>query len=327
MIRWTRLAGALVVGWAAAALWAYGATVLQPATEAALQLALQSPDGDMPDPSAYWSRDLRWAAILVVLGMVVALSRADGRRCTYALVGAVAWVGVDVVLDRADPRPSALVPTVLIACLVVTVAAVAVHLRPGSPGRRSLTIAGAACATTAMAVTSLESPTGAEAALNPSRPLLLAVLIIVAVACALAAAPAPVSRRVPAALAVGGGALALLAGGDHPVPQILGAVVLLAGVWLLSRSGPGLPNAVAGIAGIVVAYPVLAYVCTIVTIDAGRTFTELAGNPQISPADSDMVVTLTGALIGVALAVARAAQHWLAAELRPNPPAARWLSL
>lgn len=316
----------MVVGWAAAALWAYGMTVLQPAAESALHLALQSPAGDLPDTSSYWVRDLRWAAILALLGVVVALSRGDARRCTYALAGAVAWVGADVALDRANPGPSALVPTVLLACLVVTVAAVAVYLRPGVPGRSLLTVAGATCATTAMAVASLGSPAGAQAALDPTRLVLVALLIIVSMTCALVAAPTPASRRVPAALAVGGGSFALVAGSDHPVPQVLGAVVLLAGVWLVSRSRPGLRNAVAGIAGIAVAYPVLAFICTLLTIDAGRTFTQLAGNPQISPADSDLVVTLTGALIGVVLGAARAAQHRLAVELRPNPPAAPWLS-
>ncbi len=319
----TRLAGALVVAWAAAALWAYGATVLQPATESALRLALQSPAGDMPDASSYWARDLRWAAILAVLGVVVVLSRGDGRRCAYALVGALVCVGAEVAFDRANPGPSVLVPTVLIACLLVTVAVVAVYRRPGVPGRRLLTVAGAACATTAMAVASLESPTG-HAAIVPARLVLLAVLIIVAMSCALTAAPTP--GRAPAALAVGAGAVALAAAGSHPVPLLLATVVLLAGVWLLSRSWPGPRRAAAGIAAIVVAYPILAFTCTLVTIDAGRTFTELAGNPAISPADSDMVVALTGALIGVALATARAAQQWLAAELRPNPPAARWLS-
>ncbi len=326
MIRRAGLAAALVVAWAAAALWAYGTTVLQPAAESALHLALRSPGGDMPHTSSYWARDLRWAAIPVLMGLLVALSRGDRWRSTFALGGAVAWVGVDVALDRANPGPSALVPSALLACLVVTVAAVAAHVRPGVPCRGLLTTAGAACATTAMTVASLESPTGADGALGPSRLVLLALLIVVAVGCALAAAPAPAADRAPAALAVVGGSFALAAAGDHPVPQVLGVVVLVAGVWLLSRSWPGLRHAAAGIAGLAVACPVLAFISTLVTIDAGRTFTALAGNPQISPADADMLMTLTGALIGVVLGAARVAQHWLAAELRPDPPAARWLS-
>ncbi|MDT5031461.1 MAG: hypothetical protein QOC94_1632, partial [Actinoplanes sp.] len=74
MTAWVRRIGGLGVAWAAAALWAYGMTVLQPLNEAG------SPyfDGSLGN-NTYWAREVRWAAILAGVAALIVVTRRPLR--------------------------------------------------------------------------------------------------------------------------------------------------------------------------------------------------------------------------------------------------------
>jgi hypothetical protein len=290
----------------AAVLWAYGLTVLQPLAERA----------GYAENNTYWARDMRCAALLAGLGVLIALGRGGRRPAAYPVIAGLVWFGADLALDRA--QITAFVPTAVGAVLAVTAAAVAgVRHRP-APRRRVLTTVAAICAAAAPMAALLESPTDAEPQLAPTRLLAAALLVVAALACALVAGPAVSARRLLAAVAVLAPAVAglVLVPGNMAVGVGVGGGLLTA-AWLLSRAWPGWSRAGGVALASLAAYPMLVMVLVLfqIVLPVGAIFTALAGSPPVNAADSDVLYVLAGVLTGLGFAGASR----VADRLRPTP--------
>ena len=291
MMRRVRVGGGLFVASAAAVVWAYGMTVLEPLTE---------PGSPWHDESVgnntYWAREIRWGAILAAVAALIVVVDGNRRRSAYLGGGAVAWLGVDLLVDRVDLHAGALWPTALTAVAAVTLAAV----RPsGDGGRRALTTAMVLCAATAPAAAIIQSPTDGESALVSARLTVAALLGVTALLCAFAAAPALSWARVGAGTALGTGVwAALVAGHGSLTVSWLAGSCLIAGTWLAGREWRGVTTAAVGVLGTVVAYPLLGMMVVFVSWQAGKPFTALAGNPPVNGADTDLILILVGVLTG-----------------------------
>jgi hypothetical protein len=291
MVRRVRVGGGLLLASAAAVVWAYGMTVLEP---------LNEPGSPWHDESVgnntYWAREIRWCAILAAVAALIVVVDGNRRRSAYLGAGAVAWLGVDLLADRTNLHAGAFWPTALIAVVAVTLAAV----RPsGDGGRRALTTAMVLCAATAPVTAVIESPTDGEPALVPSRLIAAALLCAAAVLCAFAAAPVLSWVRVGAGTVLGAGAWAVLAAGHGSlIVSWLAGSSLIAGTWLVGREWRGLAIAATGVLGTVIAYPLLVMMIGFAGWQSGRPFTALAGNPPINSADTDLVLTMIVILAG-----------------------------
>ena len=283
---------------AATVLWAYGLTSLVP--------------NEYAENNTYWMRDMRWAAIVAAVGLLIAASRSR-----WAALAAPAWIAADIVLDRLNV--TAFIPTAVIAGALVTLLFVFIPGRPSE--RRLLTVAAAVCAATAPLLALLESPTDTEAALAPTRLAAAALLTVAALACALTAAPSLNRWRFGGAVFVAAVPVTLWAIRPNGLAGALTpAVVLLAGVWLLSRPWPGWASAAAHFAGILVGYPTLAFMIFFSALELGRPFTALAGNPEVNPADSDISYCLIGVMVGLLVGYAPKARDLLATALADTKP-------
>jgi hypothetical protein len=315
MMRRVRVGGGLLLASVAATVWAYGVTVLEP---------LNEPGSPWHDESvgnnAYWAREIRWCAILAAVAALIVVVDGNRRRSAYLGAGAVAWLGVDLLVDRANLHAGALWPTALIAVVGVTVVAVTLAvIRPsGDGGRRALTTAMVLCAATAPATAIIQSPTDGEPALVPSRLTVAALLCAASLLCAFAAAPALSWVRVGAGTALGAGVWAVLAAGHGSLTvSWLAGSCLIAGTWLAGRDWRGLTTAAVGVLGTVIAYPLLVMLVAFVSWQAGKPFTALAGNPPVNGADTDLILTLVGILTGAAFTAFPPLAH----RLEARPPA------
>ena len=297
------MAGAVAVA-GGAALWAYGLSYLQPLTEPA----------ESAGNNSYWVRDVRWAAMVAVIGLLFALARGD-RRTGFVLLGALAgWTAADLALDRAGLAHP--VPVVIGAALLGAGAAIAVSRVEARPNRRFLLTVGAVCAASAPIAAFLESPTDVEPELAPARLAAALLLTLAALACGLAVAPQRSPSRTGAAVAVFAGLGVVFAAGNLFLSLACGGA-LLAAVWALSRPWPGWTQTLGVMVATVLAYPFLAFagLSMQVLLSPGDPLTALAGSPAVNPADSDVIYLFTGVLTGLLFAgIAR-----IGVELRPVP--------
>ncbi|SIR05670.1 hypothetical protein [Micromonospora avicenniae] len=314
-MRFARPAGLLLAA-VAAVLWAVNMTVLQPLTE---------PVGPWPEAlpgnNTYWARDLRFAAIVaVVLGLVLA-GRGDSWWARPAVLLGGVWIAADLAVDRADPTGAG--PTVLLAaagCAVVAAfAALCVRLGRSAarPGAYRRTLTGAACVAGALTLVTagIESPTDREPELHPAAFGTATLLLLLAVSCALAAAPAPSRARSWLAVAVGvAGVLGVLfvratsPGSGLLHFPLLGAV-LFTGVTVLAWNWPaGRPDwgrhGLAALAGLIGPTAMLIFVMLIsMWLRIGAPLNALAGNTPINSADSDVLYSFAGVLVGLGMAL------------------------
>jgi len=304
---WLRNAVGLACGLGGAVLWAYGLTVLQPLAEPA------KPWHDAwASNNTYWARDVRWMALVVIFAALVVTFRGDRTRSAVAALGALAWLGVDLWLDRIDV--TATVPVAIGAGAVVLAAWTAgLVAAPGvgtGPRRGVLLLAAVAAAALVPLAGGIESPTDTEPALTPTALAAGGLLAAVAIVAALAAAPARSAARTAAAVLVAGGAAAGLTflraappGGRFFVAVVAGAA-LLTGVAVLSTAWPDrTPMRIAYLAllfGGTTAYLVVMLlallVVTAILVPVAATFTALAGNPPVNAADTDVLFVLIGLL-------------------------------
>jgi hypothetical protein len=308
---------ALLCGWGGAVIWAINLTTLQPGTE------LAKPWHDTAvGTDTYWARDLRWMAMVAVLVALLVAARGRPVRSAVAVLGAIAWLRLDLYLDRIDVAGrTATVRLAVGACAVITVAVVALgwRVRDVRGGSWILLLAAMVAAATAPIAGSQGSPTDTEPALNAAALAVGALLAAVAIGAALAAAPTmPAARmRIALGLAVVAGValvgLRLLAPDDRLIPWIALAIILVTGVGVLRRDWPEeradwawyVPMALFSAIG----YPVLYIVTTLSSISLGDAATALAGNPPVNGADFDTLSSvagvLTGLLFGAAYLIAR----------------------
>lgn len=226
-----RAVGILCV-WGGALLWAIGLAVLQPRYE--------SSDG-LVGNNAYWMRDVRWMAVVAAIAALVLLWRGERWRTRLALLVGLAWLAVDIGLDRLEVAgwPAAAALGVVAGGLLSAAALVGGRttreggtllegtavleggtrpegpteparrtIREGveageRPGRHVLLLAASVAAAAAPLAGALESPTDTEPSLTPSALTAGVLLAVVAAACALAAAPAATVLRFRLAMATG----------------------------------------------------------------------------------------------------------------------------
>ncbi len=285
MLRGVRLGIGLFVGWAGAALWAYGIAVLQPLTEPG------SPFWEYAENNSYWARDVRWAAILAVSAVLAAVS----RRAWVAAV-AVPWLAADLVLDRIDPGRPVLVPAGLTAAAVITAVAIVAVRRSGT---RPLPLwIPLACLFTTGLIVWLESPTDSEPQLLPARLAAYAVGATATLVCVLASLTvSTLLRRWPlvAALAV---TMALFGAFPALVTPVL-LVLCAAAIVLLRRPWPGPGRAAGIVAAHAAGLSLVGFLMVLVMLEAARPFTALAGNEAVNSADSDPSFVLLAVAVAV----------------------------
>ncbi len=305
-----RTAAALVLVVAAALIWAYTVRFSAMCRGAC-------PGPDVIGADAYWLRDVRWGVVVVVAGLLVVLGAGDRRRGVPVVLGSVAWIGVDVGLDRASAVPSVVV-LALVAAVPPVVAVLLIGRRPPVLRRWPTTAAATVCMTTAVAVAALHGPGDTDPGPAVVRTATVALLLAAGFAGVAAVAPARV-RRLPVVAVLAPSAVVLIVVIDHLVALLAGAFLAVGAVTVLSRPWRGGRAAIAPLLWVLIGYPVLSFVMTLATMDAGRPVTALAGSPAVSPADSDMLYTVTAVTAGLALAAVDGLFRWARAELRHRP--------
>ena len=295
----------LAVSAAGAMLWAYGIAVLQPLTEPG------SPWWEMAQNNSYWARDLRWGAIVAACLALVVLAGGARWPARAVAAGGLGWVAVDLLMDRADPGRSALVPTLLAAAVLTTAAAAACAWagRRGERRPRALRTAAVVAVATSVMMLSVVSPSGEEPQLAPTRLVVVALLAVLA----LVAAQPRTPRRAAVSAAVALLWVLLVAlPGDRMWWLIAVSGLLVAGIWWVGRQAADAGLTAAVVAGCAVGTPVILLVIVYATIVVGPQMTALAGNGSLN-GDEDMLQALAGVLAGLVVA------RLLPGERRPAP--------
>lgn len=292
------VAAVLAAGW-----WAIGLTVLQPLTEP------EKPWHDLwAGNNTYWARDVRWVMIMLVAVAVIWACHGDARLSSLAVLGAVAWLGLDTWLDRIDLAGTlAAVVTGIVAVAAVGLISLATRLRTVRPNP-SIMVSAATVAGVLALHTGIESPTDTEAGLTWSGLVIGVLASAIAIGCAAQAGPAPLrSLKSTIGYAAVAGVLVIATRSVSPGAVRLGLNLLLVVIVVtavLSRSwGPSSrPTAVAGRAGLaaIVVFTILfGSVIVAFTLDLGSGITMLAGNPPINSADEDPLMPLISAIGGL----------------------------
>ncbi|WP_238005291.1 hypothetical protein KZZ52_17275 [Dactylosporangium sp. AC04546] len=300
----------LMIAWAGAVFWAVGLTRLQPLTEPV--------GGKVASNNTYWARDLRWMAIVAIAVAFVVAARSSaaglGRVRAWCLVaGFAAAVAADLVCDRLDV--TATIPFAVGAVVVVTAGWLALNrsgpapsARAAGPARAAVLAAAVAAAAMPLAA-AIESPTDAEASLDPAAigaGVLLAVAWLYAMLAAAPSRPRTVLAIAMAVVAVV--AVVLLRqvapGARFGPMSAVGAVMLTVTApvgWDRRESWWRCP---AVLLSALVGYP-FAVVLTVLLgmmLPVPAIMTELAGSPPVNGADTDTLYALTGVLTGLAAA-------------------------
>ncbi|MFI5933016.1 hypothetical protein [Actinoplanes sp. NPDC051494] len=323
MTRSVRLAAALGVGWAGAALWAHGAVILQPLAEPGSRW------WGYAENNSYWPREVRWGAVVAVAVVLFAVADTGRRRGRTVTAGALLWIGADVALDRADPGHAALIPAAVLAGAAITATALWLCRTSDRAGISGLPAV--LCLLAAFSLLTLESPTDEEPELVPSATAGYLLFAVAALVCVLAALPGTWSRRRQGlVLVIGATGLSLaLVPGPFAADAVL-CLALVAATAVVTRpwTGPARALGVALAHGLIL--PGVLMFALVTLLEAARPFTALAGNPPINSADSDpsivlvvVVATLVWAGLGRLFMV-------VTAELHPEPepaagkPATSW---
>ncbi|WP_436533958.1 hypothetical protein [Actinoplanes sp. HUAS TT8] len=289
---------------ASAVVWAIGITVLQPSSEPT------GPDA-YGENNTYWAREIRWAALIALVLVLIVLTRGAIRG---PLAAGAAGLIADLALDRIDKDSGTVelaVGAAVVAVLFCVVAAVARTVpRPGV-----LFLAATVAAVTSGIAAGTESPTDVETGLNLGSAAVASILAVIAVVAATVAA-GPVGRgrarlAVPVGVLAGAVPWALrLAlpqpGGLRVLGQLVLVILLVAAVATIARGRMSsrdylvLAAVTTGIT-VVLFYGLL--IASLVT-NVGAVFTRLAANTEINEADEDVILVLLGIPVGLVLGLA-----------------------
>jgi hypothetical protein len=292
-----------------AAVWAVGVTVWQPLSEP------EHFAGATGENNTYWARELRWGALVAVVLLLVVYVHGDRRATRGVLLGGVAWLAIDIQLDRIDPA-SGTVAFAIVAAVAAIAGCAAAGAVTAVPRPQVLLTVATVAAVMSSLITITESPTDVEPELNLGSAIVGSLLAAVAVAAAVRAAGHVGRTRAVVGLAAGVAAAAgpCLLRARYPQPAdgrlygaLLFAALLLLTVVVLAGPRPRaarqwLRYPVALVIG-GVTFPLMLFplVFIAIALPAGRLFTALAGNPPVNGADSDMVYVLLAVPIGWAL--------------------------
>ncbi|GLZ78173.1 hypothetical protein Afil01_29800 [Actinorhabdospora filicis] len=287
----------LTVAIVAAIGWAIGIAIVQPATQ---------PE-QFGSTNTYWARDARLMLIALTLAAFVWAVKGDWRRVAAGAAGALAWVGVDVALDRAElsgTRAAVITATIAVAAMVA--AWLAARPQGTHANRTALILAGAVAAVTTGIGAAIESPTDTEPSLTVAGALIGVLGTVVVLGCALALAPS--GRGV--LFGVGAVALAIVAGirltSTEPTALLLGlalVALLVAALGVHATGNRRVTTWASGIAGTLGALVCLGMpvIMMSMVVGTGTLLTALAGNPPINAADEDVLLSASAAIVGLAI--------------------------
>lgn len=283
----------LVVLWACAVGWGVSLGLWQPMAERV--------SGHL-DIGNYWARDLRVALIVLAAAALVCAARGRPGFGWAAIPGALAWVALDVLLDRANlAGVGAAASLAAVAGLALTGLYLLARRGEPRPGAAGLYVAAVFALTAAEGLGWIPGPDDAQPPWVAAGLLLLLFGCAVAVACAVTAEP---TRARPVTIAVGAllgltvltSALAPLIGGAATFLGLLAACLHLAVLTMLLGSAWAVHNEggwAAAAGGVLVAW-LLPLVLLMLTWGEwssylarynewviGDELTRLAGNPPV----------------------------------------------
>ncbi|MBB6375051.1 hypothetical protein BKA01_002273 [Pseudonocardia eucalypti] len=203
--------------WACAVGWAVSLALWQPLAERV--------SGHL-DIGNYWARDLRMALIVLAAATLVCAGRGRRGAGRGAIAGALAWVALDVLLDRANlAGVTAAAGLAAVAGLVLTGLCLLARRGEPKPGAAGLYVAAVFALTAAEGIGWIPgAPEDASALWRPAGGLLLLLGCAVTVGCVAVAEP---GRAKPVAIAVG--ALLALSILVYALAPLIGGAA-----WLLS---------------------------------------------------------------------------------------------
>lgn len=293
----------MLVACAAAVWWSVDLTFLQPASE------LRAPYPAVP--GTYWARDIRFS-LIVLVAVAFVWARGDRRSACWALLGALSWVAVDLVLDRADVSGTLwCIWLAGLACALLAGLWRWRGRRVARPSSRVLLLAAGMAAGVAAVANMFESGDVAGAGEDLSRLVCGGVGLAAALGCSLAARRGRVAAVMPTVIWLLATALIVVrylaldppdSSGVLLLPVLFIALAVQAG--LVSASKEYLLVAVVSL----LAVPV-AFVAVMMSMSVGFAFvadllTVLAGGPAVNSSDMHGLDTLAGGVLGGAYGLA-----------------------
>ncbi|BCY11789.1 hypothetical protein L3i22_068770 [Actinoplanes sp. L3-i22] len=313
---------------ASAVVWAIGMTVWQPLSEPT------GPDAT-GENNTYWARELRWGALIAIVLVLLVQVRGDRRATRGVLLGGVAGLAADLLVDRLNAGPGATVVLAVVAALAAVAACVVAGTAALAPRPPVLLTVAVVAAVLSGTTTGTESPTDVETGLNLGSAAAGSLLAVIAVIAAVRAA-GPVSRRrvlaaVPAGVLAATGPWLLRLRSPQPTDGrlygiLLFLVLILLTVVVLAGPRPRTARhwlrypAAAAVAAVAVPVLMVPLIYVSIALPIGGLLTMLAGSPPINGADEDIVTALVAVLVG--LVVGRLLRP-LALSPAPRPEASR----
>ncbi|MGR6321172.1 hypothetical protein Q2K19_19900 [Micromonospora soli] len=314
---WPTIVGALS-GATGVVIWALATAIYQPRMQ---------PDGFWTDSSTgqtfpevgsnntYWPRDIRQLALLLALGGLILICRANVRGVVAGAMAMIGWLGADIWLDRIDVAGGATATWLAVGGIAMfsTTAVVAARVSAGQGGPPLARHLSAAVAVVLAAATMVVTTPWDEPVTNPAQvqvenalSMLKAGLVAMFVATAIGLIAVQLTavriRRVGAFVMVAALA-AWLAAGNGPLLAVglIGMPVAATLAVAAARDVPLIRLLPVGIACGVVLLPAM-IILYIAGSAVGRAMTSLADNPPINAADTDLSIAFTGLVLGLLLA-------------------------
>ncbi|WP_327006932.1 hypothetical protein OHA72_06395 [Dactylosporangium sp. NBC_01737] len=314
-ISWRTMLGACcgVVG---AVIWAVSLAIYQP---------FMQPDGFWTDSetgelypeigsnNTYWPRDIRQLAILLVFLGVVLVCWANVRGILAGAVGAAAWIGVDLALDRVDVSGGSTAVWLVVggAAGFAAITFVARKVSTGEPGSEFAghllaTVAAVPAAVTVLVTTPWQEPVADPDQVQVENALTLLKVGLVVMFAAVALALVPLARILwMAPFAVLAAVAAWPATATYGFLGMFGLIFLPAGAAAAVAAAREvsllrLLGVAAACALVLIPVYLLLY---IVGSSVGGAMTSLAGNPPINSADTDLSLSFTALLLGLLFAM------------------------
>ena len=321
-----------VCGAAGAVLWALSLAVYQQLMEPTGFFTTEDGQSypNLASNNTYWPREIRHMAILLAFAGVAVICRARPRGLAVGAVGAVAWLGVDLWLDRIDidGRTAAFWLAAAGIVAFAATAVVAFVLTRGRPDSSWGRYVAAGTLPMLAALTLFITTPWDEPVTNPddvrieNAVTLFQVGLLSLFVLAMVALLADDLARTRvwwfggflAAMAAIAG-LTLYSNGQYSnVGQLAMVVVGLLAVAAARDVPRAILTAVAA-AGLLM-LPVVILVVIIGGMIVGGIMTSIAGNPAVNGADTDLTFAVPGLVVGVLGAVVT---HIVASSARRAP--------
>jgi hypothetical protein len=316
--RWRIIVGTLS-GVTAAVIWALSTAIYQPFMQPHGFWTDSSTGQTFPEMGSnntYWPREIRQLAILLAFVGVILICRANVRGIVAGGIATIAWLGVDMWLDRIDVAGSSIaIWLTAVGIAAFSAAAVAATRVPAGQAGTAMArhvvgaLAAVLAATTMLVTTPWDEPVTSpdqvriENALSMLKAGLVAMFIATAIGLVAVQLTTARIRRMAFF-----GALAALAAwpatATYGLLGTVGLVTLPVAATLAVAAARDVPLTqllkVAVACGVVLlpAAMILYFAGSVV----GSAMTSLAGNPPVNGADTDLSMAFAGLVLGLLLA-------------------------